>query len=148
MATIAESATVARGADDVWALLADFGAIARWAPNVDHSSMTTEAEGGLGATRRVQLGRNALLEVVEEWVPSERLTYRINGLPPVLKNVTTTWTLAPKGDSTTVVMTTVIDAGSRPPQRLVARGVGRAMAKASRQMLTGLQTTLEEGVHR
>lgn len=144
MAEIAETTSIARSADHVWAALADFGGIGRWAPNVDHSCLTTEGSEGVGTTRRVQVGRIALLERVVEWEPGERLAYSIEGLPPVVRSVTTTWRVEGAGSATAVTVTSAVDTGPRPPQQLIARVVGRGLAKASRQMLAGLKTHLEE----
>lgn len=144
MAEIAETTSIARPRDDVWAALADFGDMSRWAPKVDHSCLTTHDGDGVGAVRRVQVGRNALLEHIIAWEPGVRLAYSIEGLPPVIRSVVNTWTLTGADQSTTVTLTTRIDTGPRPPQQLVARVFGRAMAKTSRQMLAGLKTHLEE----
>lgn len=142
MAEVVESLNIARSTADVWAVLADFGAISRWAPNVDHSCLTTITAGGVGSTRRIQTGRNALLETVTDWEPERRLVYTISGLPAVIRSVTNTWQLDPDGDTTDVSLTSTVDAGSRPPQLLVARIVGRVLAKASREMLSGLDRQL------
>lgn len=144
MAAAVETIRIARPPEVVWAKLADFGAISRWAPNVDHSSSATARSDDVGAVRRVQVGRNAFLERVVEWVPEERLAYSIEGLPPVVRSVTNTWQLEGSGPATTVTLTSRIDAGPRPPQQVVARLVGRVLARASRQMLAGLKTHLEE----
>ena len=57
---VVESMTVERPVSVVWDVLADFDAISRWAPNVDHSCLTTNAADGVGATRRIQTGRNTV----------------------------------------------------------------------------------------
>ncbi len=144
MATIVETLTVDAPPADVWSALADFDAISRWAPNVDHSCLTTSDEPGIGATRRIQTGPMTVLETITAWEPETRLAYSIDGLPPVVRSVTNTWQLEPSAAGTRVSLTTVVDAGPRPPQQLVARLVGRAFAKASRQMLTGLDQHLRE----
>ncbi len=144
MAEIAETTTIARSPDHVWAALADFGGIGRWAGNVDHSCLTTERSEGVGATRRVQVGRNVLLERVVEWEPGDRLAYRIEGLPPVVRSVSNTWRLEGQGAATIVTLTSAVDTGPRPPQQLIARVIGKGLARASRQMLTGLKTHLED----
>lgn len=81
-----------------------------------------------------------------EWQPGETLAYSIEGLPPVVRSVTNTWRLDGAGSATTVTLTSAIDAGPRPPQQLIARVVGKSLVKASREMLAGLRTHLEEGV--
>lgn len=144
MAVVVEEASIPSSSDAVWASLGDFGGISRWAPNVDHSCLTTARHDGVHAVRRVQVGRNALLERVTEWEPNRRLTYEIDGLPPVVRSVTNTWELTESNGSTTVTLTSRVDAGPRPPQQLVARLVGRALAKASHEMLAGLRRHIEE----
>jgi carbon monoxide dehydrogenase subunit G len=141
---IVERSEVARPSDVVWEVLADFGAISRWAPNVAHSCLTTEQESGVGAVRRVQVGRKALLERVVDWDPGHRLAYRVEGLPPVLRSVTNSWEIVGANGSTGVTLTSHVDAGARPPQKVVARVAGRVMARASRQMLAGLKAQLEQ----
>lgn len=144
MVEVVETISVARSVGDVWAALADYGGIARWAPNVDHSCVTTRHGEGVGTTRRVQVGRNVLLETVVQWEPGERLAYRIEGLPPVVRSLTTTWHLEAAGSATRITLTSTVDTGPRPPQQLVARIVGKALAKACREMLDGLRNHLEE----
>jgi hypothetical protein len=130
---------------EVWNLLADFGEIARWAPNVDHSCLLTGEQPGddlTGVTRRIQVGRTTLIERVIVSEPAAMLAYRIEGLPPVLRSVVNEWRLQPGGHDddvyTVVTLTTHVDAGPRPPQQLVAKLAGRRFAGASEQMLDGL----------
>lgn len=72
MAKITRSRRVAADMSDVWDVLADFGSIGAWADNVDHSRLLTRAAGGepVGTTRRVQVGRNALVERITR-LPNE-----------------------------------------------------------------------------
>jgi len=144
MAEIVERITIVRPSEEVWAALADFGGISGWAPGVDHSCLTTEGGEGVGTQRRVQVGRNAFLERVVEWEPGRRLAYLIEGLPPVVRSVTNSWELDGSGGSTTVTLASRIDTGPRPPQQAIARVVGRVLGKASREMLAGLKTHVEE----
>ena len=83
----------------VWAVLAEFDRIAEWAPNVDHSCALTDQRDGVGAVRRVQVGRPALLETVVAWEPNVRLAYRLDGLPVPARigAVTNEWRLEPSG---------------------------------------------------
>lgn len=143
MAEVVEEMIVDRAPSDVWAVLADFAAISRWASNVDHSSLTTEQAEGVGAQRRIQVGRNTVLERIVDWEPDHRLGYSITGLPPVVKSVINTWQLDDLGPSTRVRLTTQVQTGPRPPQQVVARVISRVLAKASRQMLDGLNEELK-----
>jgi uncharacterized protein YndB with AHSA1/START domain len=144
VADVAEHLSIERPPDAVWAALADFGGISRWAPNVDHSCLTTEQAQGVDTVRRVQVGRSALLERVVAWEPNRRLAYAIEGLPSSVRSVTNTWTLEGSGSSTSVTLTSCVEAGQRAPLKLAARVVARVLAKASQQMLAGLQAHLEE----
>ncbi len=145
MATVERSATITATAGAIWGVLADFATISTWASNVDHSCLLSEQTEGVGAVRRIQTGRLTVVETVERWEPHVSLRYAITGLPAVVRSVTNTWQLTPNGtQSTTVTLTTEIDAGPRPPQQLVAKLVGRKLAQASEQMLVGLDAFITQ----
>lgn len=131
-------------AADVWETLADFGEIVRWAPNVDHSCLLSSQTSGVGTVRRIQAGRRTLVERVVEWVPCERLGYVIEGLPGVVRSLQSSWHLDERGSRTVVSLTSRIDAGSRPPQKLVAKALARQFSKVSLQMLDGLDEHLRK----
>jgi len=124
--------------DAIWAVLADFTTISRWAPKVEHSAPASGAHGGIGAVRRVQVGRLALLETVTEWEPSRRLSYLVAGLPPAAGAVTTTWQISPQNGAAVASVTSVIEPGPGPAGRIASRVVLRALAKAAEAMLGGL----------
>lgn len=144
MIEVTESIRIDASGEAVWAALADFGAIGRWAPNVDHSSLASHAPDGVGAVRRVQVGRNALLERIVTWHPGESLSYEIEGLPPVVHSVVNRWDVADEGGLTVATLTSQIEPGPRPPHQVAARVVGRVLGKASREMLAGLKSHVEE----
>ena len=129
----------------VWAVLADFPAIATWAPQVSHSSATTEARGKIGAVRRVQVGRIALLETIVDWQPDKLLAYTVEGLPPVAGSVVTTWELEDSDGQTRTTVTTVVTSRPNPVSRFVGRALGRQLGRAAKQMLGGLAAKVEEG---
>ena len=131
-------------AAEVWDALADFGEIVRWAPNVDHSCLMSSQTSGVGTVRRIQAGRRTLVERVVEWQPSERLGYVIEGLPGIVRSLQSTWHLDERGPRTVVSLTTAVDAGPRPPQKLIAKALARQLSKASQQMLEGLDEHLQE----
>ena len=88
----------------MWDRLADFEAISAWADNVDHSCLLPPGGEvslvGVGATRRVQVGRRTLVERVVVWDEPQRLAYQIEGLPPVVTSLQNEWSfqLAAAGD--------------------------------------------------
>jgi carbon monoxide dehydrogenase subunit G len=137
-ATTSRTVCVPAPTEAVWDVLADFGALARWVPEVDHSCVLHGGPVGIGTVRRVQVGRTTLLETIRTWSPPEHLGYDITGLPPVLRRVANDWHLRTVAGGTEVTITTTVDAGPRPPQLLVARLVARRMAVTSAHMLAGL----------
>ncbi len=143
MISVERTGTIAATPEEVWAVLSDFAAISTWAPNVDHSCLLTEQATGVGTARRIQAGRTTLVETVTEWTPptddtTAVLSYALTGLPKVVRSVTNTWNLMQDRAGTAVTLTSTIDAGPRPPQKVVARIVGRKLASASDEMIAGL----------
>ena len=140
MSTVDRSLMIDRPIGEVWDRLTDFGAIASWADNVDHSCLLRRSAdsppSGVGAARRVQLGRRALIETVTVWDAPHRLAYDIEGLPPVVRHLQNEWLLMARNafgaQHTLVVLTSTIDCGPRPPQLLVARLLGRRLAADSK----------------
>lgn len=151
MIDVVRTRTIVADPAAVWAVLADFAAISTWAERVDHSSITHEAEGApsdqIGLTRRIQMGRTTLLERIVTWSPPQTLAYEIEGLPKVVKSVRNRWDLVAAGTGTTATLTSTIDTGPRPPQQLIARLVGKRLAKESDALLDGLAAHVE-GLHR
>lgn len=139
MAETTRSLEIAAPTGAVWAVLADFGSISAWAPNVDHSSLMSDQQAGVGAIRRIQAGRMTVVERVVEWDDGAALGYRIEGLPPAIKQVTNTWRLDATATGTAASLTTVVDVGPRPPQQLAARGIAKRLGGVSDQMLGGLR---------
>jgi len=138
MTTASQSRRIPAPPERVWEVLSAFDRISDWAPNVDHSCFLTAQTSGEGTVRRVQVGRTTLMETVTDWQAQVRLSYRIEGLPPMLDLVENTWELAPEGDGTTVTLTASVVAGRRPPAMLVAKAVARKLASANSEMLDGL----------
>ena len=150
MATVSRARTVAAAPDEVWKVLADFGAISAWARNVDHSCLLEHPAAGVavGTARRVQVGRNALVERIVEITPPTALEYRIEGLPPRLGRLTNRWTLAPDGPGRTrVTLTSAARAAPGPlaglAENTICRMVCRMMSRQSDAMLAGLAARVE-----
>lgn len=146
VAQISRSRTVAAPSDAVWEVLADFGALSSWADNVDHSCLLQHGESGadVGTTRRVQVGRNTLVERITELRAPSELAYDIEGLPRRLRGVTNRWTVTPAGPgSAAVTLTSTVDIGTNPVARLAERVMCRLLAKQSDVMLAGLAAQVE-----
>lgn len=139
------SAHLPQDAAAIWAALADFGRIVDWAPNVSHSVLTTEQAEGIGTARRVQVGRQALIETVTIWEPERSLAYAIDGLPPLVAGVTNRWDLAADLDGTFVTLTSIIDPGDGAKGKIGARVLTVPLGKASAGMVDGLAAFLAGG---
>jgi hypothetical protein len=147
VADIHRTRTIAARAHEIWDVLADFGALSSWVPNADHSCILFSGpdRGLVGTARRVQLGRDALVERITEFDPPRALAYDIEGLPRRLRRVTNRWTLAADApDSTVVTLTSTVDIGPRTPHKLAEHVLCRFMAHQSDSMLTGLANRLEK----
>ena len=127
-------------------MLADFGAISTWAGNVDHSCLLEHGPDGpaVGTTRRVQVGRDALVERITEFIAPTSLAYDIEGLPRRLRRVANRWTVTPSASGgTDVTLTSTVDIGSNPVAGLAERAMCRFMSKQSEAMLSGLAEQVE-----
>jgi uncharacterized protein YndB with AHSA1/START domain len=144
VAQIDRTRTIAAAPQDVWEVLADFGALSSWVDRADHSSILTHgADGPIGTTRRVQMGRNTLVERIVEFDPPHALAYDIEGLPTRLRKVNNRWTLRPSGESTVVTLTSTVEVGPGRIQKLAERVICRLMTRESDGMLAGLAKRME-----
>ena len=145
MAAVDRTRTIAASPTQIWDVLADFGAINTWTDNVDHSCLLTGDTIAVGTARRLQVGRNTLVERITEFDPQFALAYDIEGLPTALGTVNNRWCLeATSGGLTIVTLTSTVDIGSRLDQRLIERVACRMLARQSEAMLAGLAHRLEK----
>jgi Polyketide cyclase / dehydrase and lipid transport len=143
---ISRTRSIAAGPQEIWGVLADFGALSSWADGVDHSCVLEPGHGGgpIGTARRVQIGRNTVVERIVECESGCALAYDIAGLPPMLGRLRNRWTLAPAGAGVTAVtLTSTVDIGAGGPQRFAERVICRVLAKQSDALLAGLAKRLE-----
>jgi ribosome-associated toxin RatA of RatAB toxin-antitoxin module len=141
--------TIAAEPQRIWGVLADFGAVSAWAEFVDHSCLLSPAaEGiGVGTSRRVQLGRATFVERITDFDPPNALSYDIEGLPRLVRHLRSSWTLRPLARGyTEVTLTSTVDIGSNPVQKLAERIFGRVSAKQLDLLFSGL-TKRVEGSH-
>jgi hypothetical protein len=129
-------------AQAIWDVLADFGTISAWADGIDHSCVLNARPDVIGTTRRIQVGRNTVVERITEFDPPRALAYAIEGLPPRLGAVSNRWTLEPQGDRTRVTITSSVHTGSGPLARLTETVAARVLARQSDGMLAGLARTM------
>ena len=144
MAKIDRTRTITAAPQEVWEVLADFGALSTWVDRVDHSSILSHgADGPIGTARRVQMGRNTLVERIVDFDPPHALAYDIEGLPKRLRRVNNRWTLRPSGESTVVTLTSTVEIGSGRIRELAERVMCRLMTRESDGLLAGLAKRLE-----
>ena len=149
MADTHRTRTIAARVGDIWETLADFGSISSWAGNVDHSCILFSGPDGgpVGTARRVQVGRDALVERITEFDAPRALGYDIGGLPSRLRRVSNRWTLEPaageSASTTLVTLTSTVEIGSHATQKLAEQVLCRFLARQSEAMLAGLANRLE-----
>ena len=145
VAAIDRRQTIAADPQAVWDVLADFGSISSWADNIDHSCILIQRDEPLGTTRRVQIGRNALLETITEFDPTWALAYDVDGLPKRVRRFTNRWSLRRVTNGGTVVtLTNTIEIGSGAAHKLAERALCRLQTRQSDIMLAGLAQRLEK----
>jgi uncharacterized protein YndB with AHSA1/START domain len=96
--------------DEVWKSWDDFGAIARFAPNLKKSYLLEgSAKTGLGAKRHCDLadGKNYLQEEIIEYIPNERLVIDIFDGSMPMKSGTAAFDLKSLGSNHTKVTMTM-----------------------------------------
>lgn len=145
VAEISRSRTITAPPQAIWDVLADFGSLSAWADNIDHSCILNHTSDGspVGTTRRVQIGRNTVVERITEFEPPDALAYDIEGLPSRLRAVGNRWTLRAAGAATRVTLTSSVEIGANPLARAAEWAICRGMAKESYSMLTGLARRME-----
>ena len=145
VADIDRSRRISADPQSVWDVLADFGSISSWADNIDHSCILNQGSEPIGTTRRVQIGRNALVETITEFDTTRALAYDVEGLPKRVRRFNNRWSLRPVADGGTVVtLTSTVEIGSGPIRKLAERAVCRVQVRQSDIMLAGLANRLEK----
>jgi hypothetical protein len=145
VADIDLSRRIAADPQAVWDVLADFGSISSWADNIDHSCILNQGSEPTGTTRRVQIGRNALVETITEFDTTRALAYDVEGLPKRVRRFNNRWSLRPAADGGTIVtLISTVEIGSGPMHKLAERAVCRVQVRQSDVMLAGLADRLEK----
>ncbi|MCB0948078.1 MAG: SRPBCC family protein [Mycobacterium sp.] len=145
MAEVSFSRTISAEPEAIWDVLADFGALSTWADGVDHSCvLSTGADADpIGMTRRVQVGRDTLVETITAFAPPRLLAYDISGLPSML-SASNRWNVTPAGNGrTTVTLTSTVWMKPHPLRLVVERVGARLFAKRSKPLLDSLARHLE-----
>lgn len=94
MRVLTEQVTIAASHDEVWAVLEDFGGVAKWAPYMKRSKLVGNQASGVG-TRRIMhhdLGFN-FEEAVTEWKNGQGYSFDVYRAPYPMKDVHENWNL-------------------------------------------------------
>jgi carbon monoxide dehydrogenase subunit G len=105
MTQITKQIEVAALPQAVWAVLADFGGVANWAPLVRESHYTTRAHTGVGCRRSVtDFNGRTVEDVVSAWDEGHSMAFRVRGqLAGVVTFLEETWTVEPASRGAQVV---------------------------------------------
>ncbi len=145
MAEFSESITINASIAEVWATLADIGAIADWNPGVKSSHQTTIGDPDCGSGRRCELGgANYLLEEVVVFDPPQHITFRITETNLPFKSADIHFQLSEQANATAVVVSPRYElkfgAFGRILDTLMVR---MAYRKGMRDLLRGLKEHVE-----
>ncbi len=148
MAQLTRRVRIDASAEKVWAVLADFGGVSKWAPTITESRSLTEANGGVGARRtctHVKMGE--IEEVIVEWEEGRRYSYDFyRGLPMPIKSLNNDWSVESDGDGAVVTLLMNFQTKFGPlgllMESLVLR---RMMEKETIVTLAGLKYHTETG---
>jgi len=109
MSTITDSIRINAPKEKVWEILADFGGILNYNPNLSDAYSTSTANSGIGATRHCELlPMGSIEERIVEWNDGSDYQieiYEFNGPLPPLKNVFARLSVEADGNQTIATMT-------------------------------------------
>ena len=133
--------------EQVWDILADFGAASNWAPAVSESHTTTETTRGVGAVRTCDHEKMGHLEErIVAWDEGSSLSYDvIKGLPFPMKSLNNVWSVSDAGDGAVVTLTMNFRMGFGPLGALPALMARPLMRKEMDVNLAGLKHHVETG---
>ena len=150
MTTETRSVYVDAPRHQVWDVLADFGNIYKFNPNLTGSYSTSDANSGVGATRHCDLTFSgaSIEEEIIAWNEGESYQIEIvdGTRTPPFKSVVATLAVADEGVGTRVTMTMEYSLKFGPIGRAMdALGIRKQYAKAVTLILAGLKHYVETG---
>lgn len=101
--TVSRSTDVAKPADEVWALIGEFGKLDAWHPAVE--SITLSGDGGSGLHRLLKLNGGGEIDetLLSYSLPDRSYSYWINASPLPVANYRSTLSVKENGDGATVL---------------------------------------------
>lgn len=149
MPTIADHVHIDATPDQVWDLLADFGAAERYVPGVLRSWTVTESPSGVGAQRRCDIKGGMLLEEVTAWQEGRGYTVELresSGVP--LQSMCVQFRLEASPPGTALHQTMVYRSKGGVAAPLLDRVSRRMLSRAQRESLAGVKQLSEEAARR
>lgn len=149
MTRLTREVTIDAPAASVWEVLADFGAVYRYNPNVERSHSTSEAKQGVGAARHCDLIPNGTLEErIVDWTEGKSYLVDIYGgskVPP-FKQALAQLVVRPNGHGAIVTGTLEYSLRFGPVGLLLDRLlVAPRFSKAWARLFAGLKHYVETG---
>lgn len=146
MGTISNEIHIAAPVEQVWGLLADFGAAQDYNPGVRRSYAMSDANRGVGARRHCDIAGGMLRERVISWDEGKGYTVELDdskGVP--LREMRVRFRVAPNGDGTVFGQTMEYRAKGGLLSPVLDRMARRMLDKAQRGALAGLKQLAETG---
>ncbi len=141
MKNITIERTIAAPRTAVWAVLADYPNIMDWNDGVANSFAIGDQLDGLGAQRRCELNPSgAMRETITRWTPEEAMVVAVDQIEKLPVNVASmAFTLADRGDRTSVTMSYDYAPKGGPLGFVVAAMLARPMAKGFNGFIESLE---------
>jgi len=103
MRLLEERVEIRAPADEVWAILADFGNVAEWAPYMRKSHQIGDQDSGVGMRRGMRHAWGFRFEEeVTQWHVGKGFAFDVLKAPFPMKDVKEVWVLAPEDGHTAV----------------------------------------------
>ncbi|MBV7327256.1 SRPBCC family protein [Chloroflexi bacterium TSY] len=150
MTTLAAEVWIDAPKEKVWDIVADFGNISLWNPNVPNSYLTSDQTTGEGTTRHCDLSLSGVTveERILEWNDGESMTIEIydGTKTPPWKSAQATFTLKEKDGGTHVVGAFSFEMKYGPIGKLMSKFmIEPQFGKAWQQLFAGLKHHVETG---
>jgi hypothetical protein len=143
-----DSLTIQASAERVWLALSKWEDPSGWVPQLK-SCVVLDPPGtvsGVGAGRRIVEEDQTLTEHVVQWDGPRRIGIRVEGVPPIVRKVVTTFWVAPIDDGNA---TFGVTAGSETGLGLIGVALApfakRAQRTELRRLLVAMKHFLESG---
>ena len=137
MRLLEERVEIDAPAERVWAILADFGRVADWAPYMRRSHLIGSLESGIGMRRGMRHAWGFRLEeVVTQWHEAKGFAFDVLKAPYPMRDVKEVWVLGAENGHT--VVETQVRYGMR--LGIIGRTLDHLMVRfiVSREMRVGL----------